>query len=36
MVNGRLVVEGGRLIGVDVEALVARADQIAARLLGRA
>jgi 8-oxoguanine deaminase len=35
MVNGRLVVEGGRLVGVDVEALVARADQIAARLLGR-
>jgi 8-oxoguanine deaminase len=36
MVNGRLVVEGGRLAGVDVEALVARADRIAARLLGRA
>lgn len=36
MVNGRVVVEGGTLAGVDVEALVARADRIAAGLLGRA
>jgi len=34
MVDGRIVVEGGELVGVDVEALVARADAIAARLLG--
>jgi 8-oxoguanine deaminase len=33
MVNGRLVVEGGALCGVDVPALVAQADGIAARLL---
>jgi cytosine/adenosine deaminase-related metal-dependent hydrolase len=33
MVNGRLVVEGGELKGVDVPALVAEADRIAARLL---
>ena len=34
MVDGRIVVEGGSLVGVDVEALVARADRIAERLLG--
>jgi cytosine/adenosine deaminase-related metal-dependent hydrolase len=33
MVDGRIVVDGGSLVGVDVEALVARADRIAARLL---
>ena len=33
MVNGRLLVEGGELLGVDVPALVAEADLIAARLL---
>jgi 8-oxoguanine deaminase len=33
MVNGRLVVEGGELRGLDVPALVARADGITARLL---
>jgi 8-oxoguanine deaminase len=33
MVNGRVVVEGGSLVGVDVPALVARADAIAERLL---
>jgi cytosine/adenosine deaminase-related metal-dependent hydrolase len=33
MVNGRLVVEGGHLLGVDVPALVERADAIAAELL---
>ncbi len=36
MVNGRLVVEGGRLLGVDVPALVERADAIARGLLRRA
>ena len=33
MVNGRVVVEGGSLVGVDVPALVARADAIAEGLL---
>jgi hypothetical protein len=33
MVNGRLLVEGGHLLGVDVPALVERADAIAAELL---
>jgi cytosine/adenosine deaminase-related metal-dependent hydrolase len=33
MVNGRVVVEGGRLLGVDVPALVERADAVAAGLL---
>jgi 8-oxoguanine deaminase len=33
MVNGRIVVEGGRLTGVDEEALAARAESIAGRLL---
>jgi 8-oxoguanine deaminase len=33
MVNGRIVVEGGRLAGVDEEALAARAEAIARRLL---
>jgi 8-oxoguanine deaminase len=36
MVNGRVVVEGGELVGVDVPALVARADAIAEDLLRRA
>jgi 8-oxoguanine deaminase len=36
MVNGRIVVEGGQLVGVDVEALVARADRIAESMLDRA
>jgi 8-oxoguanine deaminase len=36
MVNGRVVVEGGELVGVDVPALVARADAIADGLLRRA
>ena len=36
MVNGRIVVEGGQLVGVDVEALVARADRIAEAMLDRA
>ena len=36
MVNGRIVVEGGALVGVDVEALVARADGIAEAMLARA
>jgi cytosine/adenosine deaminase-related metal-dependent hydrolase len=36
MVNGRVVVEGGALVGVDVEALVARADRIAEAMLARA
>ena len=36
MVNGRIVVEGGALVGVDVEALVARADRIAEGMLDRA
>jgi cytosine/adenosine deaminase-related metal-dependent hydrolase len=33
IVNGRVVVEGGELLGVDVPALVARADRISERLL---
>jgi cytosine/adenosine deaminase-related metal-dependent hydrolase len=32
MVDGRIVVEAGTLIGVDVPGLVARADRIASRL----
>jgi cytosine/adenosine deaminase-related metal-dependent hydrolase len=36
MVNGRVVVEGGELLGVDVPALVAEADALAGRLLARA
>jgi cytosine/adenosine deaminase-related metal-dependent hydrolase len=36
MVNGRIVVEGGRLVGIDEEALAARAERIAARLLDAA
>ena len=36
IVNGRVVVEGGQLVGVDVPALVERADAIAASLLERA
>ena len=36
MVNGRVVVEGGELVGVDVPALVARADEISEGLLRRA
>lgn len=36
MVNGRIVVEDGALVGVDVEALVARADSVAGRLLATA
>jgi 8-oxoguanine deaminase len=33
MVDGRIVVDGGELVGVDVEALIARADAIAARMM---
>jgi hypothetical protein len=33
IVNGRLVVQGGEIPGLDVPALVERADRIAARLL---
>ncbi len=33
IVNGRVVVEGGELVGVDVPALVARADAISERML---
>ena len=36
MVNGRIVVEGGELVGVDVEALIDRADRIAESMLDRA
>jgi 8-oxoguanine deaminase len=36
MVNGRIVVEGGRLPGLDVPALVERADRIAAGMRARA
>jgi 8-oxoguanine deaminase len=36
MVNGRIVVEGGELRGVDVPALVERADRIAAAMRDRA
>jgi cytosine/adenosine deaminase-related metal-dependent hydrolase len=35
IVNGRVVVEGGQLRGLDVPALVARADAIASRLSAR-
>jgi hypothetical protein len=35
-VNGRIVVEGGALVGVDVPALVARADAISERMLRQA
>ncbi len=34
--NGRVVVEGGELVGVDVPALVARADAISERMLRQA
>jgi hypothetical protein len=33
MVNGRIVVEGGKLRGVDVPSLVERADRISDALL---
>ena len=33
IVNGRVVVEGGELVGVDVPALVARADALSERML---
>jgi 8-oxoguanine deaminase len=36
MVNGRVVVEGGELVGVDVPALVEKADALAEGLLRRA
>jgi 8-oxoguanine deaminase len=36
IVNGRIVVENGELVGVDVPALVERANRIAERLLRRA
>ena len=36
MVNGRLVVEGGELVGVDVPALVERAESASAALLDAA
>ena len=36
MVNGRIVVEGGQLAGVDVPALVERADRVALALLSAA
>jgi len=36
MVNGRVVVEGGELVGIDVPALVEKADTIATGLLQRA
>src|SRR5438477_3201839 len=36
IVNGRVVVEEGELVGVDVPALVARADAISERMLRRA
>ena len=36
MVNGRVVVEGGELVGVDVPALVEKADAVAEGLLRRA
>jgi len=36
MVNGRIVVSGGELVGVDVPALVSRADRVARDLLKRA
>ena len=36
VVNGRVVVEGGRLVGVDVPALVERAERSSSRLLDAA
>jgi cytosine/adenosine deaminase-related metal-dependent hydrolase len=36
MVNGTVVVEGGQLLGVDVPALVARADALSEALMARA
>jgi len=36
IVNGRIVVEGGELVGVDVPALVARADALSEGMLRRA
>jgi cytosine/adenosine deaminase-related metal-dependent hydrolase len=36
MVNGRIVVDHGELVGVDVEALVARADAISERMMEQA
>jgi cytosine/adenosine deaminase-related metal-dependent hydrolase len=36
MVGGRIVVEGGALVGVDVEALVARADRISEAMIAGA
>lgn len=36
IVNGRVVVEGGALVGVDVPALVARADAVSERMLRKA
>ena len=36
IVNGRIVVEGGELVGVDVPALVARADALSEDMLRRA
>jgi cytosine/adenosine deaminase-related metal-dependent hydrolase len=36
MVNGRVVVEAGELVGVDVPALVERAEAISQSLLARA
>ena len=36
IVNGRIVVEGGELVGVDVPALVARADAVSEGMLRRA
>ena len=36
MVNGKIVVEGGELVGVDVPALVERADRISVTLLAQA
>jgi cytosine/adenosine deaminase-related metal-dependent hydrolase len=36
MVNGRVVVEGGELVGVDVPQLIERAERFSAGLLARA
>jgi hypothetical protein len=36
IVDGRIVVERGQLVGVDVERLVAQADRLADALLDRA
>jgi cytosine/adenosine deaminase-related metal-dependent hydrolase len=36
MINGRIVVEGGELLGVDVPALVERADRLSVALLAQA